>query len=513
MNKLKLNKKITIILFFILVFFGFLLFLTLNLTRQRQEIRKRAAGTGKVKITLEPTGNVQRGETLTINIKLEATERVEIGAGGVELEFNPNFFSVSETSLSCNNSLLPTKDVGGVAANKISLSCHKTPPFPSLTAGQKVTFGTFQATVLNNASGQTEIRFLRTEIADVNLVDVSEAGTPGTYTIAPLPTPTWAPNERCRLSTDKQSYSVGEQVTVYVSQNPKFADNDACYYRSMEVKEDTEIRCTASGFGVNARTQSCIWNTTGARLGGHYLMATYGGHSDNNGVIPTPGPCDPNIPCCDGGYNCSTIITLNPTSTPTPTPTATVPPGQVKIQVKIKFYGIDEKKSDQQVRIFVRNKNFSTKSQDVDSKTVTADNQGVYQTEILTLSSNITAGDGYYLLIKGPKHLQIRYCKSTGQNRPCNITGANITLQNGENVLDFTAFPLPPGDLPHPIYGQDGIVNAIDAVYLTDCMKVDSPSADCLSRADLNLDGALSSIDTELLNWTIFTRYEDREDE
>jgi len=391
----KIAKK-TIFLGLMLICLTFVVFLTLKLISQRQEIRKRATGTGKVKVALQPTGSVKRGETITVNIILEATEKVEIGTGGVDLEFKPNFFSISKESLNCNSSFLPNKAIGNVNANKISLTCYTTPPFPYLNAGQKVTLGTFQVRVLDNASDQTEIRFLRTEVVDISLTDISDQGTPGTYKIkqetAPISSPTPIP-----------------------SQTPTF----------------------------------------------------------------TPA--------------------LTPSQTNTPTPTPTLTPGQVKVSFKVKFSGIDSKKPDQIVKVKIGRG--ETIVQQLEKVNLTANNQGIYESQMITLSSAVISGTNYYLLVKGPKHLQIRFCQNSGQIRPC--TTGRISLQSGENILDFTGYPLPGGDLPP----QDGLVNAIDAVALVNCLFKNNP--DCLQKADLNFDEIVNTLDINIMNNTIYSRWED----
>ena len=184
-----------------------------------------------------------------------------------------------------------------------------------------------------------------------------------------------------------------------------------------------------------------------------------------------------------------------------PTPTPTFPPGQVRIKLKVKLAGIEEKRADQSLRVVKIGKE-NTILQELEGVSLTSDNQGIYESPLLTLSSAITAGSNYYLLVKGPKHLQVRFCQNSNQIRPCS-TG-NITLNNGENILNFTGYPLPGGDLPP----QDGVVNAIDAVVLTNCLATPA-SEECLNKADLNLDGAINTLDINIMNKTIYTRWED----
>jgi len=380
----KFNKKIIILLAGFL-FLSITLLFALKLVGQKQEVRKRAAGTGKVKVSLVPsTKSVQPGETLTINIQLEAQEQVQIGTGGVDLQFDTNFFSIQESSLSCNGNFLSTKIIGRVEGNKISLTCYKLSPFPILTAGQKINLGSLQATVLPNASGQTQINFLRTEIVDNNYNDVSNTGTGGNYTTG-----------------------------------------------------ETSIPPTT----------------------------------------PTPE------------------ATPTPTSTPTPTP----PPGEVKIKFRVKFEGVYDKKGNQNVRLKIGKDQAIL--QELSDVILTSDDQGVYESPLLTLSSAVTSGSNYYILIKGPKHLQVKFCQNSGQSRPC--TNGMISLNNGENILDFTGYPLPGGDLPP----QDGIVNAMDAVAMVNCL-FDS-SSQCINKADLNFDGAVNTMDINIMNNTIYSRWED----
>jgi len=713
----KTTKKI-IFLGLVLIFLTFILSLTLGLVSQRQEIRKKAAGTGKVKLTLEPTGNVQKGETITINIKLEATEAVEIGVGGVELGFDPTFFSVSESSLRCGD-LLPNLDVASVTENKISLTCHHTPPFPSLSAGQKVTLGTFQARVLDTASDQTEIRFLRTEVVDVSLEDISDQGTTGIYRkqgeaaifiVCPSAgtgcdyvggdgiqqavdaAEVGSSTSKTKILIEAGNYT-RENYTEYINSNNR---KRKCFVNTREkflifegkgeVILDGEHSANMSGFCAkggeievknlkivgfkkdpdecftNDTTQACSWGsgivlelkakatiqnnqisgnlkegvilfdssqatiqnnqisgnqgdgifladssqakiinnslyknkiagidiyqcgddnpsvearnniithtekntdgTFGFGIGGSCLHDSgkldndtfaynliWGNEGDNTrcgtnelcedftgrinadpkfvnpeggdfhlqagspaidsgdpdikdpdgsrsdmGVYGGPGACgsDPNLPGCTS----TPTSTPTPTLTPTPTPN---PPGQVKAKFKVKFSGVDNKKPDQIVKVKIGRG--ETVIQELEQVSLTANNQGIYESQMITLSSAITQGANYYLLIKGPKHLQVRFCQNTGQTRPC--TTGKITLNSGENTLDFTGYPLPGGDLPP----QDGVVNSLDAVALTNCLF--QTSSTCLQKADLNFDEIVNTMDINIMNNTIYTRWED----
>jgi len=189
--------------------------------------------------------------------------------------------------------------------------------------------------------------------------------------------------------------------------------------------------------------------------------------------------------------------TPTPTSTPTPTPTP--PLGQVKIKFEVKFSGVKDKKPDQIVKVKIGRG--ETIIQELEQVNLNANNQGIYESQMIVLSSAITPGTNYYFLIKGPKHLQVRFCQNSGQVRPC--TTGKITLNLGENILDFTGYPLPGGDLPP----QDGVVNAIDAVALINCLFQNNSA--CLQKADLNFDGIINTMDINIMNNTIYSRWED----
>lgn len=205
----------------------------------------------------------------------------------------------------------------------------------------------------------------------------------------------------------------------------------------------------------------------------------------------------------------SATYTIVSGTTTTPSPTSTPPPGQVSIQLKVKFAGINTARQNQHIKVFVKKRGDSTLNHDMGNVAVVSNASGVYQSEMINLPSSITAGSGYYFLVKGPKHLNTRYCANTGQNRPCELTTtASIVLADGDNVLDFSTFSLPGGDLPIPT--QDGVVNSADAVVMVNCFA-DPTSADCVAKADLNLDGIISSIDTNIMNDTIYTRWEDQD--
>jgi hypothetical protein len=385
---IKLNKNQIIILLiplFLLIVFPFVL----KLSEQRQEIRKRAVGTGVVKLTLSPTGiSKQRGDVIDVKIQLTSTQQVRIYTGDVDLQFDTNVFAISDINCAAN---FPTKAKSSVSNNIIYLTCgvptaEGQPPL-TLTPNVPVELGSFQAKVKNDAPvGETRILFNRARVADENFNDVADAGTPGTYTI-------------------------------------KGIDNS----------------------------------------------------------------------------------------------TSTSSPGQVKVRFRIKFMGIDTQKPDQQVKIQLKSGLMESVLGIFDHVNVSAVNistdpnrpNWVYQSEVITLPDTVSTGyNAYYITIKGPKHLATRFCKSVNQARPCSIpqtkmSGLCLGCDGEISEFDFTGYPLPGGDLPP----QDGVVNALDAVTLINCLG--ESSSNCIEKADLNLDGIVNTLDINIMNNAIYTRWED----
>jgi len=514
-------------------------------SQKPQEIRKKASTPqGVATISLSPAvGTYQVDQSFPVSIKFDPKGiaistialRITYPFSGQTPEVSASNIQIDSQLLSSGDWTCPIKQIYSENGRvTIDISCANTNP-SGFTTSRETTLASFTLTPsqlpasnpvvlsfdptetkINRKSDGTDILSTPTSTGSYTITSRQITPTPTltpspgptpTPTLTPTltPTPTVAQGERCRLSTSKQNYVIGEPVTIYVFQNPKFADNNYCYYGSLNVKENGQIICTATGFNASNQTQSCVWNTNGAGAGQHHLETFYGGHSDNGGVIPTPpGTCNPNIPCCDGAYTCRTTITLltptpTPTLTPSPTPIPTPPPSQVKVKFKVKFAGVESQTPDQKVKVKIgKGGNIL---QEISQVNLTANNQGIYESPLITLSSTISSGSNYYLLIKGPKHLQTRFCQNSGQSRPC-LEG-KITLTDGENILDFSSYPLPGGDLPP----QDGVVNAIDAVNLTNCLL--QTSSACLEKADLNFDGIVTAIDADIMNNTIYTRWED----
>jgi hypothetical protein len=127
-------------------------------------------------------------------------------------------------------------------------------------------------------------------------------------------------------------------------------------------------------------------------------------------------------------------------------------------------------------------------------------------------SSTALPAGTYQILVKGPMHQQIRYCKDqqSADHRCAPREGFAITP--GANLtLDFSARPLACGDLP--ISGsksdrQDGSVRVTDYSFMLNCLGKRSDAA-CVARADCNGDGVITNLDMDLLLNTLSTAYDE----
>lgn len=197
----------------ILIILGLLLamYFALKLARQAQDIRKRAAGTGDILLTLDPTAkSAAKGEAFNVKIvmKNNATSPKTISTAGVDLDFDPALFTVS--AINCGSNF-PSAGVSRVdtAAKKIYLTCFVGAGSPaySMAAGSQADLGSFTLTVGSSVpTTSTDLSFARTNVADsVTYADQSNPGTKATYnvgvvsptispTASPIPTLTLVPS-------------------------------------------------------------------------------------------------------------------------------------------------------------------------------------------------------------------------------------------------------------------------------------------------------------------------------
>jgi len=193
----------------------------------------------------------------------------------------------------------------------------------------------------------------------------------------------------------------------------------------------------------------------------------------------------------------TTTAPNQPTNTPTPTETPTQPAVSLSLNLKLKFQGILAKPSNGLNKIGVT----VTVAKDNNKETLnniifTANESGIWTSNAPMLFSQIPPGTGYYILVKGGKHLQKKICDNNpSESYPgtYHCDQGKITLSPGDNTLDFSKIVLLAGDLPQ----QDGIVNSYDTSLVRNNLgKTDTHA---ISLADINLDGVVDTQDYSLI--------------
>lgn len=195
--------------------------------------------------------------------------------------------------------------------------------------------------------------------------------------------------------------------------------------------------------------------------------------------------------------------TTTSTNTPTPTLTPTLTPTQSKsviLNIKLKFQGINRQPASlfNRMRVQVTLAGGSVDGSPVKPVTFVPNSDGTYSGK-----ANFNARTGfeykYYLLIKGPKHIQKKICESRPQEPQAGLyrcSNAAVVLNEGENNLDFSGVYQLTGDLPGE-GGQDGIANSYDLSLVRN--NLGKTEAAKLMIADLNLDDIINSQDYSLI--------------
>lgn len=169
----------------------------------------------------------------------------------------------------------------------------------------------------------------------------------------------------------------------------------------------------------------------------------------------------------------------------------------VTLNLNLRFQGILKKPKNSnpvkvKVKIVSQKKNWESDYQIGD---FFVNNDGVWSGKVIF--NDVPLSNDYFILVKGPKHLQKRICdarpvESSLGSGSYNCRIGNINLQSGENNFDFTGILLLAGDLP--LNGrQDGVINALDTTFIRNNLgKTDSA---IVSVGDVNLDGIVDTQD------------------
>lgn len=123
--------------------------------------------------------------------------------------------------------------------------------------------------------------------------------------------------------------------------------------------------------------------------------------------------------------------------------------------------------------------------------------------------SGIRSDVGYYLFLKGPKHLQRKVCDLNpvnGFNTIYTCGTGSLSLKEGSNTVDMSKILLMAGDLPES-GAQNGVVESYDTAFIR--QHIQSQKAEDLAIADLNYDGVIDSQDFSLVLTSILVKYDE----
>ncbi len=178
-----------------------------------------------------------------------------------------------------------------------------------------------------------------------------------------------------------------------------------------------------------------------------------------------------------------------PTNTPVPNPT-----GTVTLSLSLKFQGIqsqpvgDLNKLD--IKVFLAGGGLTEPKLADRTDTFTAGAKGIWSGA--ADFTGVLPGEGYYVLVKGPYHLQKKICdavptESVPGTYQC--SQGKISLQSGKTVLDFSGIYLLAGDLPV----QDGSITAGDTSFIYNNLGKNN------DKCDVNRDGICDTQDFSLV--------------
>ncbi len=166
--------------------------------------------------------------------------------------------------------------------------------------------------------------------------------------------------------------------------------------------------------------------------------------------------------------------------------------GNIQLKLKVRLQGIQSKPRNASGLQFKVGAGIGSAEPVFQNASFTPNDSGLYEGSV---SINTTAGTGFCIYIKGPQQLQKKVCDT----QPSELAAGSykgdkgtITLNNGENVFDFSRIYLMSCDLPV----QDGICNSQDLVKI----RASIGKNDTVSNAitDLNRDTTTNGTDWAL---------------
>jgi len=477
----------------------------------RKVTKKGAAGTGS--ITLQPaSGSVAVNAESTIQVILNNPGEKKISFVDVRLDYNKTVLEVTNftpnaeafpTDLTASDPVLLGRDSGQAKLQALNSTNNLKSTTTILIGTIRVkgkSAGTSPITVNESAS-----QIVHENIGSTDLVLALSGSTGSTYTVTGGAV---APLSCTNISVDQQSVAKGQSVNVSWNRGTdtgiaalfvkKSGTNNWKHIHSEDVNSAVvstdSLDLGVYDVSVNVFDKDCTDKLMCINYASGAGATGLEGRQYEVSACPTDGSdarvdLDVYTACTN---TCRTIFTVTQPGAGSPV-----------LDFKIKFQGVDSEKEDQKVKVIVKKEGMLVKS--FTDVSVSADEDGLYSGSA-TLT-DVPAGDGYAILVKGPKHLAKKFCV----NRPtarC-VGNGSITLTTGVNTYDFSTQDLPAGDLPNPANNmqQDGVVNSVD--YSLWHSRIYREDTDSLVVADLDFNGIVNSADWGLMRITLETRYEE----
>jgi hypothetical protein len=203
----------------------------------------------------------------------------------------------------------------------------------------------------------------------------------------------------------------------------------------------------------------------------------------------------------------------SPSGSPTAPPGGSPPPTVRPFEILLKFEGVGGNSAESakvSARLVTRAFTNQTSAYVTPFLPVVHVGGGVYRLNFGVWSEELPPANDYAIIIKGERHLGIKYCVPSGQNGHCggsDLGGISIPTEPSQKVsLDFSSIPLPAGDtLP-----QDGVVNLTDYERIKNLLSKPCSALTQAEKAsaDLNYDGCITTRDIFLIRRTLESRYD-----
>ena len=351
--------------------------------------------------------------------------------------------------------------------------------------------------------------FLKYDSDDKDLIDIDPSAQTNTLSVDGYF------DEVLIQNLGRQDHAKIAQVTYLKKQSDNNLKNSVVIFFPFKAKQkqgETAVSIMESESQVVGPIQDYLFTIESTNTLLSKIIIQNTSFCETNNQCGTNASCQNNTCVCNSGYyNCdgnwqNGCESSNQCDNPTNTPTSTQPSeGSVSLNLKLKFQGVMKEPSNanqrtMKVRIKVAGGNLSSPVSVGADFTLTnnknSNTDALIWEGTVNLPAQVTPGQKYYLLIKGPKHIQKKICDNT----PSETTDGSyrcqgertITFSSGQNNLDFSKIYLLGGDLP--VNGlQNGVVDSLDTSYIRNNLgKTDS---DVISVADINLDGIIDAQD------------------